>query len=344
MNYHIRKIYSQFWRRLKKQRGVVGFDGLFRPKITDGHVHRDWQSFRIYVDTKLPMAYLRRRDVVPKVLTLSNGKYNPPTKIETDIISIGKPVIPPLLGMGRTTKDEWRPLEAGISSMHYQGSACTLNAFFMHKTLNEVLQASNYHCYGMEGNAKVGDGVMNPSPYDSGQFPKHKTGEYVFGVPITFDSYTCPFRNFVTRKLAFWTWLKPVAGENDVDISFASVDVDWKNKIARETTGFLGYADPKEGDPVAKCGRTTDRTAGVWDSTTVNINVQYGRGIGFMTDVAMASIECAGGDSGSPMYYPKPKYIYNAALFAGSNQAKSFGCKISNILLRAPVKLILVKK
>jgi len=345
MNYHIRKIYNQFWRRLKKQRGVVGFDGLFRPKIKDGHIHKDWQSFRIYVENKLPTAYLRRRDIVPKILTLSNGKYNPPTKVETDIIAIGRPVIPPLLGMDKSTQDMWRPLEAGISSMHYEGTACTLDGFFkmleneLDIPVGEILQASNMHCYGQEGDAELGDPVMNPSPYDSGKLPDHKTGEYVFGVPITFDSYECQYRNFVTRKLAFWTWFRPVAGENDVDISFATVDVDWKNKIARETGGFQSFADPIEGNPVAKCGRTTDRTQGVWESESVNINVQYRRGIAFMTDIAMADIECAGGDSGSPMYHPQ-SIEYNAALFAGSEQGKTFGCKIGNILVRAPVRLV----
>lgn len=344
----IEKLYKQFWRRLKRQRNVVGFDGTLRPKERDGYIHKNWLTWRIYVETKLPEPYLRKKDIIPKSLTVpKSSKWN----INTDIIAIGKPVIPPLLGIPRTTlepwelkstKDEWRPIEAGISSCHENCTACTLDAFFLLKdpAIEELLQASNYHCYGLEGDAKRGDVIQQPSPYDKGTVPKHKTGEYVFGVPITFDKYTCSVRNFFARKLAFWTWFKPVAGENDVDISFATVDVDWKNKIAREGMGFQGFANPIEGDPVAKCGRTTDRTQGVWESTSVFINVKYRRGIAFMTDIAMANIQSAGGDSGSPMYHPETIF-YNAALFAGSQQGKTFGCKIENILKRAPVILVI---
>lgn len=326
---------------MKKRANVIGFDGVLRPKEINDKVQKGWLTWRLYVEKKLPEQYLTKRDVIPETLTLKGYRsIMPQVKIDTDIIAIGKPVIPPLLGMDKSTQDKWRPLEAGISSMHYQGTACSLNAFFMHETIKEVLQASNMHCYGLEGDAKVGDAVMNPSPYDGGKLPDDKTGEYVFGVPITFDSFTCQFRNFITRRLAFWQWLRPAAGVNDVDISFATVDVDWKNKIAKEKTGFKGWADPIEGDPVAKCGRTTDRTQGVWESTSMFINCQYRRGIALMNDVAMANIKCAGGDSGSPMYNPET-VIYNAALFAGSEQGKTFGCKISNIMNRAKVKLII---
>lgn len=340
----IQELYEKFWRRLKKQRGVVGFDGKLRPKEQDGHVHKDWLTWRVYVETKLPKAYLRKKDIVPKSFNSLRSPLHGPT--ESDVIAIGKPVIPPLLGiptLTKSTQDEWRPIEAGISSCHEDCTACTLNAFFESIAskivpAGELLQASNMHCYGLEGDAKLGDVILQPSPYDDGQISKHKTGEYAFGVPINFDSFTCPFRNFLARKLAFWTWLKPVAAVNDVDISFATVDVDWINKIAREKAGFKGYADPVEGDPVAKCGRTTDKTQGIWQSTSMFINVRYRRGIAFMADMAMSDIKCAGGDSGSPMYHPQSLF-YNCALFAGS-ETQTFGCKISNILKRAPVKLI----
>jgi len=339
----IQELYKQFWRKLKKQKHVIGFDGKLRQKEEDGKiVDKDWLTWRIYVETKLPTAYLRRKDIVPETFELNSTKQ----AVATDIVAIGKPVIPPLLGIPKlkSTQDEWRPIEAGISSCHKDCTACTLNAFFESLEsgvvpVGEILQASNMHCYGLEGDAKVGDVIIQPSPYDAGEPSKHKTGEYAFGVPINFETFTCQYRNFVTRKLPFWKWFKPTQALNDVDISFATVDVDWKNKIAREKVGFKGYADPVEGEPVAKCGRTTDRTQGLWQSASMFINVQYRRGIAFMADMAMANIECAGGDSGSPMYHPESLF-YNCALFAGSETGQTFGCKISNILKRAPVKLI----
>jgi len=335
----VEELFKTYWCRLKKQKNVVGFDGQLRPKEINGRKHKNWLTWRVYVDTKLPKAYLSRKDVIPELLNVSSKDY----EIFTDVIAIGRPVIPPLLGLQKSTQDQWRPIEAGISSCHKDCTACTLNGFFETLESNivpagEFLQASNMHCYGLEGDAKQGDAIIQPSPYDGGDI-NDKTGEYAFGVPINFETYTCPIRNFITRKLAFWRLFKPSQAMNDVDVSFATVNVDWKNKIARESSGFKGYADPKEGDPVAKCGRTTDRTEGKWGSTSMFINVQYRRGIAFMTDVAMANIECAGGDSGSPMYHPKD-FIYNCALFAGSNTGQTFGCKISNILKRAPVKLI----
>ena len=327
----VKLLFNKYWRTLKKLPHVVGFDGKLQSKTING-LQCPIPSFVFYVDTKVPSQYLKnpKKHTLPKIL--SYGLES----IYTDVKAIGKPSIPPILGMSDSTRTRWRPLEAGISSMHEKGTACTLNGFFKTKD-GKNLQATNYHCYAMEGDAVVGDALMNPSPYDGGVVEDDKTGEYEFCVPINFDSYQCGWRNFVTRKLPFWTWFKPVAGENNVDISFGNISVDWKNKIALETKGFEGFSDPVVGEPVFKCGRTTDKTKGVWESTSVNIQVQYRRGVVFMTDIAMADLKCDGGDSGSPMYTVKDgKIIYNAALFAGSSGliTKSFGCKISNIINR----------
>lgn len=332
MNGVIRELFMQNWRTLKRKAHVVGFDGIPRLKQVGG-VEIARQSWRIYVDQKLSIKTLAKKDLVPSTVQARG------LEMETDIIAIGKPVIPPKLGIQKSTKDRYRPLEAGISSMHKDGTACTLNAFWTDKpvggTYGQTIQSSNNHCYALEDKAKVGDEIMNPSPYDGGKLPADKTGKFLFSVPITFDTYACPFRNFVARKLNFLGWGRPVFGENDVDIAFASLSVDFRNKIAREQAGFGSFADPVEGDIVAKCGRTTDKTVGKWESTNMNINVQYSRGVVFMTDIAMANLECAGGDSGSPMYKPMRLPIYNGALFAGSDQGKSFGCKVSNIISRA---------
>lgn len=333
--------YEEWWRKLKKKANVIGFDSYMKPKIQDGYVHRDWEVIRIYVEKKLVETKLKEKDLIPDSLILKKAKICNLVAL-TDVVQIGKPMIPPLLrplGIPKSTREDYRPLESGVSTMHEKGTACTLNHFFLHEPTNEFLQASNWHCFAMEGKANIGDNCLQRAPYDGGKVPDQVSGKFVFGVPINFETFACPFRNFMFRRLPFWTWLRPTYAENNVDISFASVDVNCINKIALETCGFGAYADPIEGDLVAKCGRTTDRTEGKWESTSVNINCQYSRGIGFMTDIAMALLKCDGGDSGSPMYKPTKPLTYNAALFAGSDDGRSFGCKISNIMNRAQVKL-----
>jgi hypothetical protein len=344
MSLTVNDLFNSHWRKLKRLPNVVGFEGILRPKEIDEKPSKEWSAWRIYVDVKVPESKLRPKDIIPKSLPVLKH-----STISTDVKAIGRPVIPPLLGAKNLyNTGRHRPLLSGISAMHEKGTACTLNGFFLYEPESGeifVVDASNWHCYAMEGKAVKGDKLLQPSPHDGGKIPDDIHSKFEFGVPINFDTFACPYRNFVMRKLAFWNLFRPVAAVNDVDISFGRTEVAFeKNKLCEFDEYFGGAADPVEKDKIAKDGRTTGHTEGVNESVHLNTQCQYSRGIAFMSDCVLSKLECAGGDSGSPMYKPDHPPIYNAALFGGTDQGYSVGCKISNILKRAPVKFIIKSK
>lgn len=154
----------QYWKWLKKKPNVVGIDGKLRSKIKNKKAYRKIKSLRIYVSKKVALedvlfspslwekikrklrrnSHLHKQDLVPPFV---DG-------IPTDVIAIGEI-------FARSNRDYLRPLKAGISSMHYKGSACTTNGFFREEETGKICVASNNHCF-IEG-TKV---LSNPSFLD----------------------------------------------------------------------------------------------------------------------------------------------------------------------------------
>lgn len=348
------------WKRIKKYPNVVGIDGDLRPKIINGIEHPDILSIRIYVSKKVPLEQFKSLSLFKRFFRLF--RKNPsltkkdllPNSINgfpVDVVEIGKIYSrsicaerPLPVGKKSTTK-RYRPLYAGTSSTHYQSTACTLNNVFIDKSTNKLLLASNAHCYALENKAKIGDPILQPSPYDGGTL-SDQVGEFYKGVSIHFTKYSCPFRNFLFKISKLFK--REVF--NRVDISFATFKCNYHpicdpiKYLCGMRILFLGTITGKReaqiGETVQKVGRTTGKTLGKVISTSWTGNVEYSRGRATFTDCILIEGRgfSAGGDSGSPILSLNNEYL--GALFAGSENY-TVACKISNIEKESNTELVI---
>jgi len=321
-------IVKKHLKSLKKKKNFVGFEGTLKPKIIRGKEYKNIPAFRIYVSKKEPVYKLEWKDLIPKALTVGD------TVVATDIVEIGeikalKPMPEPI-PQTISPRDKFRPIVIGCSSTHYQSTACTTNCFFRDKETGKILLAYNNHCAARENKAKLGDPMLQPSPYDGGKYPEDIVGHLYKYYPIEFEKYNCPFREtFAKLKRIFF---KPKW--NEIDIAFVEPSVEWKNQLVDgkkpKGKGFPKLGN-KEGREVYKWGRTTGYTEGVIVSTDWNGYVGYSRGRAFFTNCILIQGEgfSAPGDSGSAVYL-KDCDNYIGALFAGSD-THTIVCKVERI-------------
>jgi len=323
MDIIVEDLVNKYWKSIKKRKNVVGFSGKLRPKITAGKEYPDKKCFRIYVGKKHKVEELTPRDIVPRMLSLGGDS------IITDIVEMGFPV-------ALDNKRRIRPICAGISTMHKDGSACTINGFFRDTVTGQIYVASNNHCYALENKAKIGDPCLQPGPYDGGKYPEDEIGKLVKYVEILFNDFECPYRNIVVKikRMLFG----PKQLFNKVDIAFDSMSVP--HEVTATYIGeFKGRTIFSIGDKVTKSGRTTEQTFGELFDTDWNGSIQYSRGIAFFTDCYLITGDkfSQGGDSGSPVFNMNNEY--GGALFAGS-ETTTIVCKLENIEEEAGVELV----
>lgn len=304
------------WEKLRKKKNVVGFSSVLHNKIQNGQ-ELPIKAIRIYVSRKLPVTELKPKDLVPSFI----GGYN------TDIIEIGEI-------RAEDNKTRRRPVCAGISTMHYKGTACTVSGFFKDKETNEILIGSNNHCYYMENEAVVGDHILQPGPYDGGKDPDDLVATFYKGVKVKFLGFACPFRNLAYKIYRFFI---PLGSYNRVDISFGKLEVPYDNVIS-----LIGSVTGKTvfniGDEVRKSGRTTELTTGKIIDTAWTGQVSYSRGTAMFEDCYLVEGNgfSAGGDSGSPVVKGTE---LGGILFAGSD-THTIVCKIQNIEKEGNVEYI----
>lgn len=323
MDVIVEDLVNKYWKSIKKRKNIIGFSGKLRPKITAGKEHIDKMSFRIYVVKKHKVEELKPRDIVPRMLSLGESS------IITDIVEIG--VIKAL-----NNKERRRPICSGISTMHKDGTACTINGFFRDTVTGQIYVASNNHCYALENKAKIGDPCLQPGPHDGGKYPEDEIGKLVKYVEILFNEFECPYRDIVVkikRKL-----FGPKQLFNKVDMAFDSMSVPYE-VIATYIGEFKGRTIFNIGDKVTKSGRTTEQTFGELFDTDWNGMIQYSRGIAFFTDCYLITGDkfSQGGDSGSPVFNMNNEY--GGCLFAGSDTT-SIVAKLENIEEEGGVELI----
>jgi len=315
--------FAKTYKKLRKFPEVVGIDQNLHYTIKkDGK--REY-----YV-----VIYLNEMTNRIKQLSLKINGYPIRYIIMGDPCSRGLGIIP---ASGANVRRE-RPLISGISACHYTCSACTLSGFFQEEKTLKTLVASNEHCFGLEGKAKVGDPLVQPSPLDGGLVPRDVIGTFYKHVYIEFENYACPYRQFAVKIGRFLTRKGLVM--NKVDISFGLLEVDFKSE-ARDIGIINGKRLPNLGEFVQKSGRTTGHTThGRVISTSWTGVIEYARGKATFTDCILieGNYFSAPGDSGSPVFDMKGNLI--GVLFAGS-KTHTIVCKISNIEEIGKVTLIL---
>jgi len=346
----IEEFKKRHWKSIYKKKNVHGFSGILRPRIKNGKELPGTSCVRIYVEKKEPFDSLAAKDIIPRHLDIGNNV------VETDVVELERMYyVEELPCRCMTVKTDspndhqkrYRPLVAGISCIHRDGTACTLNWFY--EKDGKILIGLNNHCGSLSNKARIGDEWLQPSPYDNGTFPNDIVARLTFYVETKFAYFNCKYRNFLHRIYRIVT--RNDAPVNYVDISFGKPTVNYELRILGIDGEIVAKGEHKEGATVIKSGRTTGVTYGTIQDAHYNGYVYGSRGIAYYEDVVLCLCECAGGDSGSPVVTPLTddkhladgKFAFLGALFAGSDQGHMIYCKHQRIEQIAKVKVVLNK-
>lgn len=245
-------------------------------KIKDG-MPQGRLCVKVYVEKKIAKAKLPKRDLIPQRLS----------PVETDVEEVGR-----LLALGNTAR--YRPALGGVSLGHYKITAGTLGCLVKDKNTGKTLILSNNHVLANSNNAKKGDPILQPGPYDGGRKPKDIIGYLENWLEINF------------RKEA-----------NSIDAALAEP----KNVNLLKPEIMLiglpqGAAKAKLGIAVQKSGRTTGYTIGKIKDTSATVKVNYDNKTALFHNQILTTNMSQGGDSGSLVLDMKKRAV--GLLFAGS--------------------------
>jgi hypothetical protein len=257
----------------------------------------------VFVEQKLDPALLGSNQAVPK----SIGKY------KTDVIETGPIFTEPHQAEDlaidedsdfdadiQTLKRRIRPVEGGYSVGHYRITAGTMATAVCDTRPypgipRRYYLLSNNHVLANSNNARIGDPILQPGPYDGGTYPRDLIARLYRFVPIRFDG-KC---NYVDAAVA-------VGEFHDLDR-----EVYWIGYVK-------GVATVGVNTIVQKTGRTTNYTTGKVTAINATVNVNYGGGrVARMCRQIVTTNMSAGGDSGSLLCDTNENAV--GLLFAGSS-------------------------
>lgn len=256
----------------------------------------------VFVAQKLPSELLTSDDIIPETI----GKF------KTDVVETGEifagsdieeevPETEEDISI-QSLKPRVRPVKGGYSVGHHKITAGTMaTAVFDERPYPGIPQRyyilSNNHVLANSNNARIGDPILQPGPYDGGRYPRDLIARLTRFVPIRFGG-----------KL------------NYVDAAIAEAPF---HNINREIywIGYVkGISTVKVGSLVQKTGRTTSYTTGRVTAINGTVNVNYGGGnvARFVRQIITTNMS-AGGDSGSLLCDMNENAV--GLLFAGSSRA-----------------------
>jgi hypothetical protein len=255
----------------------------------------------VFVEQKLDPALLGADQTIPS--TIRNFK--------TDVIETGPIFAEPHhvedlaedeeLDAGiQTLRRRVRPVEGGYSVGHVKITAGTMaTAVYDRRPFPGIprryYMLSNNHVLANSNNARVGDPILQPGPYDGGTYPRDMVARLYRFVPIRFDG-SC---NYVDAAIA-------VGEFHDLDR-----EVYWIGYVK-------GVATVGVDAIVQKTGRTTNYTTGRVTAINATVNVNYGGGnVARMCRQIVTTNMSAGGDSGSLLCDMNENAV--GLLFAGSS-------------------------
>jgi hypothetical protein len=282
------------------------------------------------VTQKVEPEQLSRVDMVPPKLQ----------DMPTDVLAVGELLAgdgAPLGTGAQTLARRIRPAEGGYSVGHFKITAGTIGTC-VYDILPEggttpprhgigiprqYYILSNNHVLANSNDARLGEPVLQPGPFDGGVDPADRIARLSRFVPITFDPPVprAQHNNLVDAAIA--------AGEfHDLDR-----EVYWVGYVR----GWRRKSGIGVGAIVQKTGRTTNYTVGRITAINATVDVGYGGGrVARFRDQIITTNISAGGDSGSLV-----TTLDNVAvglLFAGSSVATILN-QIENVrnLLRVEV-------
>jgi hypothetical protein len=258
--------------------------------------------------------------------SLLSGQDRVPATVDgtpTDVVKSG--VIRSL----QAPTDRFRPAPGGVSVGHGAITAGTLGCWVTKNGQKVIL--SNNHVLANSNNAETGDPILQPGPFDGGNFPQDHIANLAQFVPIAFEGQPseCQFANAVIsvfnlgcRAINSNTRYRVTnvqAVDNLVDAAIARPlnPADIKDEILN-IGPIQGTVQGELGMAIKKSGRTTGFTTGEIQQVDVTANVEYGAGqIALFTDQLLAGAMSQGGDSGSTVLDDDNRLT--GLLFAGSD-------------------------
>lgn len=297
---------------LRETQGTVQDQLLSIPNVLGvgiGHKIRGGEdtgelALNVFVSQKLPPDLLRPGQIVPPQIQ----------EFKTDVIETGPifagvellketPVaVEPFVDVGvQVLRTRIRPVEGGYSVGHYQITAGTyatavIDASAFPGIPQRYYVLSNNHVLANSNDAKLGDPILQPGPYDGGVVGRDTIARLSRFVPINF---TPGAPNYVDAAIA--------------EGSFDTLDreVFWIGYVR-------GAVAPAVEMLVHKTGRSTNYTTGRITAINATVNVNYGGSrVARFEQQILTSNMSAGGDSGSiVLEYDTNKAV--GLLFAGS--------------------------
>jgi hypothetical protein len=265
-------------------------------------------AIAVFVSQKLPKDMLRKDERIPASLNSLKTDV-----IETGVIQAGVDSLleaGPALGTREERRQEAeiellrarvRPVEGGYSVGHYQITAGTYATAVIDATAfpgvpQRYYVLSNNHVLANSNDARIGDPILQPGPYDGGVVATDTIARLSRFVPINFAPGAV---NYVDAAIA----------EGNFDV------------LDREIY-WVGYARggmaPALNMIVQKTGRTTNYTTGQITAINATVNVNYGGGrVARFVNQILTTNMSAGGDSGSLLLDMENRAV--GLLFAGSS-------------------------
>ena len=317
----------------KKQESILTKSGVVATgiayKIVDGK-KTDELALVCSVDKKRPLNKINKKDLIPEAIK----------GVVTDVIETG--VIKAL----HTKK--YRPAPGGVSIGHVDVTCGTLGCIVMKNGKQYIL--SNNHVLANSNDAEIGDSIIQPGGYDSGEYPKDHIANLADFIPLNFpkEPSNCSISNLFTKTINLClnsigsrTRLQSVT-QTKGNLVDAAIAIPLQEKsISNEITGLgkiNGVTSPELGMKINKSGRTTGLTTGEIVQMNVATVVQYGEGkSAIFTDQFMTGFMSAGGDSGSAALTEDNCIV--GLLYAGSDQVTLYN-RIENVFELLQIALI----
>lgn len=293
------------WEGIRAARAVNESDLLARENVVGvavGHKvvrgrETDETCIVVYVDHKEPEDALRRRDVVPKVL---DG-------VPTDVVATGMfRALPQLETLAVSHTGRMRPAPGGVSIAHEKVTAGTLGVL-AHRVSGEAVILSNNHVLANSNEARRGDLILQPGPYDGGR-PEDAIGKLADFIPIAFNERELDvFGRLLERTLGailapMGLGLRrlPSGKTNLVDAAIAApLSADLVAPDILEIGPVAGTAAATLATRVKKSGRTTGLTHGKVTGMEATVEVDYGGKTAVFRGQIVSDVLSKGGDSGS---------------------------------------------
>ncbi len=262
----------------------------------------------VFVSQKLDKKELRSKDMVKEKIeglktdVLETGEI---FAADTFVPDDNKVSLKEEIGI-ETLRQRIRPAMGGFSVGHYKITAGTIGTcVYDMKPFPGIPQRyyilSNNHVLANSNNARIGDPILQPGPYDGGTVPRDIIARLSDFVTIRFKTSTSIPINYVDAAIA------------EGEFHDLNREIYWIGYVKQVNS------KPQIGDIVEKTGRTTNFTTGKILALNATVDVNYGGGnvARFAKQIVTTNMS-AGGDSGSLVCDINEGAV--GLLFAGSSR------------------------